>query len=313
MSRVQQLATAARSPVAKFHELRLKYWNADLDVVCCFEGADDIEFYLPHVRQQLGLRQERVGFVNCSGKGIVLNLWRQCLGIKWNLARIGFFVDRDLDDFISGNPTGRQLYVTDEYSIESNAVGDGFFNSVWQEVFRLSFDDARYLPWINAFREGREGLASILFPIFYIAVAVKRAGGGVDFDKLDMSDFYSVDSSGKVCGVIPRPSVDYSKVFLSRVSLSELRKARADLISAGDFRLWLRGKAALAFAILFLSRMKVVLGARGVPNRCKVRVHFNDDFAVSCLCARTQRPSTLSTFLDAWASLISADGLQPVG
>ncbi|NCT67868.1 MAG: DUF4435 domain-containing protein [Rhodanobacteraceae bacterium] len=312
MSRVADLAIAGRSPAAKFHELRLKYWNNDIDVVCCFEGGDDVEFYLPHVRQRLALHRERVDFLNCGGKGIVLTLLGWVKNMSWNLARLGFFVDRDLDDYLAGNLSSSQLYLTDCYSIESHVVDQDFFDNVWQDFFRLSMTDVRREVWKRAFYDGSRKLARLLFPMIYMAVAYKRSGGRVDFDQVKLDELIVISPVGDVGRRSRRhPSSSYSNVFFDATpSKSDIRAARYDL-SSEDYRSWLRGKFLLWYAVIFFSRMKAALGSRKEPSRAVVRFNFSADTAVGFLCSRVSVPQSLSTFLDDWAALIVYDGVAP--
>lgn len=311
MDRVQALASAARSPVAKFHELRLKYWNRDIEVISCFEGGDDISFYLPKIRSYLRIESDRLAFVNCGGKGIVVNLWGMCVAQKWNLNKIGFFVDRDLDDLLDGNPQSDQIYVTDFYSIESHSADRYFFDAVWQQTFRLALDDPRYQAWSTSFRQGLSKLSAELRVFFWLAVAYKRSGGGVDFDKITMSDYYRIGSGGAFLRASPAKSVDLSKAYLGNVRVSDVRSAKRDLAFTPDLN-WLRGKAVLEFAVAFFGQMKRELTARGTENRCKVRVHFNDDFAISLLCSHVDAPPTLIEFLGSWRGRIERFGVVPM-
>lgn len=304
MSRVDELASAARSPVAKLHELRLKYWNPNLAAVCCFEGNDDVSFYLPIVRSALSLPGRNIDFLTCGGKRVVIYLWRKAVDFGWNLSRLAFFVDRDLDDFIDGNPSGQQIYVTDYYSIESHAADESFFEAVWQQVFRLHLDDPRYQFWRNSFVSGLSNIASIAFPAFYLAVACKRAGGDVDFANVDFKRYYSIGEDGVVVRRRAAPKIDFSEVFIGRIELSEARRAMADLRSVGEVRVWLRGKDLLDFVVAFFAQMKSQLARRGIPGRAVVRVHFNQDFALALLCGHVEAPATLMGFLESWCARI---------
>lgn len=313
MSRVGVLAAAGRSAAAKFHELRLKYWNADLDVVCCFEGSDDIEFFMPNLRSELGLHHERVDFMNCGGKWIVVTLWGWALHKSWNMARLGFFVDRDLDDFLSGNPSGDQLYVSDYYSIESHVLDDDFFDSVWQDFFRLPLIDSRRTIWKSAYYLGAMEFAKAVLPISYMAVAHKRAGKRVDFNRVQLDGLFLISGDGSVGRLRKGRFSNYSAVFPDTApSSAEIRSARRELILA-DEKIWLRGKFAIWFAMQFFSRMKSVLSRKTEPNRAVVKTSFSVETSVTCLCGRASVPKSLHDFLRAWAALIVKDGVAPVG
>lgn len=313
MSRVTSLAAAGRSAAAKFHELRLKYWNPELDVTCCFEGKDDVEFYLPHVRRQLGLHDSRIDFVICGGKRVVLCMWKWAQEKLWNLARLGFFVDRDLDDYLNGNPSGPQLFITDHYSIESHIIDPNIFDHIWQDVFRLSITDSRRVYWRTAYYSGAQQLARLLLPVTCVAVAVKRRSGEVAFDRLRITELVTLSESLEVkrrrCGA----AFSYADVFLgAEPTLTEIRRARCDLQGA-TFESWVRGKFLLWYAMLFLSRMKMTLGSRLQTNRAIVRGDFNAETAMACLCGRMSVPDSLSRFLVQWSAAIVEGGLVPSG
>lgn len=313
MSRVSALAAAGRSPTAKFHELRLRYWNLDIDAICCLEGSDDVEFYLPHVRRELSLHSERIDFLVCAGKSVVLQLFQWCSDRMWNFARLGFFVDRDIDDYLAGNLHAIGLYLTDNYSIESHVVDDAFFDSVWQDSFRLSLLDGRRRQWQGAYYAGAQEFARLLRPLMYTALAAKRAGVGVDFDKVKIEDLISVSSSGDVRRRARSKGSDYSKVFIDcHLQLADIRAARLELTLV-TYAQWLRGKYLLWYSMTFFSRMKAALGAKGVERRAVVRTHFNEENGVACLCGRTAMPQSLEEFLGGWAFKIADEGVVATG
>lgn len=284
-----------------------------MDVVCCLEGSDDIEFYIPHVYRELGLHRNRIDFVNCGGKGTVLQLWEWTKERAWNLARVAFFVDRDFDDFLQGNPSGPQLYVTDYYSIESHVMDPDFFDSVWQDSFRLSTADVRYRGWKQAYYSGAISFGQILGFLLCTAIAAKKCGGLVDFNRVKVEELASISTDGHVERSRRKLSFSYSDVFAEPYpSRNDIREARAATAQV-DYRTWLRGKFLLWYSMAFLSRMKARLTARGEANRAVVRVHFNAETAVACLCSRAGVPASLKTFLDTWSLLIVANGLTPSG
>lgn len=311
MSRVDNLARIGRSSTAKFHELRLKYWTPDNDVICCFEGGDDVEFFLPHVRQKMV--EQSIDFLICEGKSTVLKLWDEATNRSWNLARIAFFVDRDLDDFINGNPQNSRVHVTQHYSFESHCLDEGFFQNVWQDLFRLSFADDRYPIWRDAYFEGATRFAKLLFPIFYVALATKKGRGDVDFDKIKLPDIVNISDTGFVRRVGKKERYNLNQVFPNGYPPRRaLRECREDLAKE-NFRVWLRGKFALWYAITFFARMKVALARRGQPNRASVKAIFNDENSISCLCSRAASPATVVTFLGNWLSEIEKNGTEAKG
>lgn len=311
MSRVNSLARIGRSYTAKFHEIRLKYWNPENQLICCFEGGEDVEFFLPHVRKKNA--QRKVDFLICEGKSIVLKIWREAIDKSWNLARLGFFVDRDLDDFLEGNPQSQCVHVTQYYSFESHALDESFFNNVWQDLFRLSLNDERFVDWKNAYFEGAENFAKLLFPIFYVALATKIEGGDVDFDEISLADVINISDTGLVRRVKKKERYKLAEIFPGAPpSRQSLRKSREEL-GKTEYRTWLRGKFLLWYSMRFLARMKASLGRRGQPYRANVTALFNDDSAVSCLCGRSDAPETLVVFLENWACEIERSGIEPKG
>ncbi|MGY3232976.1 hypothetical protein ACVWWJ_004460 [Luteibacter sp. HA06] len=313
MNRVDILIDAGRSAVAKFHELRLKYWNRDIDVICCFEGGDDQEFYLAHVRRDLGLHGSRVDVVNCAGKKTVLSMLRWSTEKAWNLARLGFFVDRDFDDFLQNGAESPQLYISDHYSIESHVVDDDYFANVWQDLFRLSVTDDRYAAWKSLYYSGAETFARLLKSVTHLALAAKLSGGSVDFERVRLNDLASLSPEGHVLRRTGHVSFSYADVVLgSQLSRESLRSARK-AVASSDYRKWLRGKFLLWYSTTFFARMKSVLGARGQLNRAVVRFHFSVNTAAFCLCSRATPPRSLIDFLRLWAARIVAEGLVPRG
>lgn len=311
MSRVNSLARVGRSYTAKFHGIRLKYWNPENHIICCFEGGEDVEFFLPHIRKKNS--QKKIDFLICDGKSNVLMLWGKAIDKSWNLARLGFFVDRDLDDFIKGNPQASCVHVTQYYSFESHALDESFFSNVWQDLFRLPLNDVRFEDWRNAYFKGAENFARLLFPIFYVALATKIEGGNVNFDKIKLADVINISDSGLVRRVKKKERYKLAEIFPSAPpSRKSLRKSREEL-GKTDYRMWLRGKFLLWYSMAFLTRMRESLAKRGQKNRANVTALFNDASAVSCLCGRSEAPETLEIFLENWVCEIERNGVEPKG
>lgn len=259
------------------------------------------------------MAQQNIDFLICEGKSTVLHLWNEAINRSWNLAKLAFFVDRDLDDFINGNPQAVCLHITQYYSFESHCLDEEFFQNVWQDLFRLSLADERYASWRHAYFEGAACFAKLLFPIFYIALAAKKDRGKVDFDKINLADVVNVSDAGLVRRVQKKQRYNLDHIFPDgRPPRRALREAREDLGKA-NFRIWLRGKFLLWYAITFFARMKMTLAKRGQPHRANVRALFTDDTAMSCLCSRAVAPATLVAFLRSWASEIDRYGIDAKG
>nr|WP_255618556.1 DUF4435 domain-containing protein [Xanthomonas sp. MWU16-30325] len=280
-----------------------------MDVICCVEGGEDLEFFLPHVQRELGLHRSRMDFVKCSGKSTVLTLWIWSVEKNWNLSRLGFFVDRDIDDFLDGNLSGAQLYVTDYYSIESHVIDEQVFDVFWQDIFHLSLSDERYGKWRQNFYIGADKLAEIMRKVSWLAIATKLAGGAVDFERINLSDYMKIIDEGQI---ISKGNVGIpTDAFMGfKPKFSHLKDANI-LMTRASYRSWLRGKFLLSYFITFMARMKAVLGERKVRDRVVVRLPFNADTAMSCLCGRASPPASLVSFLRSWSQLILNNGLLP--
>jgi hypothetical protein len=173
--------------------------------------------------------------------------------------------------------------------------------------------DARRGFWKSAYYASAERFADILFPICYTALAYKRAGGGVDFDRVKLEDLVTISQSGEVQRHARGTPQNYSMVFLgTKPSSAEVRAARLALKDA-DPKLWLRGKFAIWFSMTFFSRMKAVLGRKTEPSRAVVRASFNAETAITCLCGRASIPLSFKGFLRGWATSIVRDGVVPTG
>ena len=138
MSMIEIHADAlATGPVA-FHEFMLRYKKTAQVVYGLVEGKEDPMFYCGLIERYLPNGWE-VDLIKSGNKKNVLKAINAFDWHRYERKRIGFFVDRDLADFLGENVTVNDdnLYVTDNYSIENEAATFGVFKRIIGEVLNI--------------------------------------------------------------------------------------------------------------------------------------------------------------------------------
>lgn len=128
----------ATGPVA-YHEFLLCYKETAQEVYGIVEGKEDPMFYRGLIEKFLPAGWE-VELIKSGNKENVLTALNTFDWHRFEKKRIGFFVDRDLSFFLGENMTVNtsNLYITDNYSIESEAAIFGVFKRIIREIFNVT-------------------------------------------------------------------------------------------------------------------------------------------------------------------------------
>lgn len=140
MTMLQVHKDAINSKNTVYHEILLSYYNKNKTniVYGIVEGKEDPMFYRGIVEQQLPKGWE-LELVLAGCKDNVLRAVNAFDWTRFSPKRICFFVDRDLSDFmLDGTVCSENVYVTDNYSIENDAVNIGVLKRLLTEVFNIS-------------------------------------------------------------------------------------------------------------------------------------------------------------------------------
>lgn len=196
---LQVHADALNSVSAAYHEFLLRYKASSNTVYGIVEGKEDPMFYRGLIEGQLSEGWE----VELIPAGCKENVLRAADSFDWTRFspnRICFFVDRDLSDFISeGATSGENVYVTDNYSIESDAVNLGVLKRLLTEVLNIGdlrpaeseVIEQRFSSSLDFFQES-------MVPVMAQILLWRREGKSPCLNDIRPKDFF-IFVDGNVC------------------------------------------------------------------------------------------------------------------
>lgn len=137
MTMIEVHAHAVERISTAYHEFLLRYKADSRHVYGIVEGKDDPMFYKGLIEGRLP-EYWGVELVVAGGKEKVLKALRYFDWERFPVQRVCFFVDRDLSDFLNEDSIpANNLYITDNYAIENEAVSFDTFKRILEEVFGI--------------------------------------------------------------------------------------------------------------------------------------------------------------------------------
>jgi hypothetical protein len=170
MGMLEVHADALGSTNTTYHEF-LHYYKATARVVYGFvEGKDDPAFYRGFIENSLPSEWD-VELIRAGKKDKVLGALNSMDWLRFPKKRVCFFVDRDLSEFLGEQlPSGENLYITDNYSIENDVVTFRTMKRVLEEVLNITEFDQTEIRVIQELFESnldtfREVMVSVMSQI----------------------------------------------------------------------------------------------------------------------------------------------------
>lgn len=274
--RAQSLRDLARSRIALLHRLRLVANDENVGICLVSEGRTDLGFYGPMVRRVLS-RPGRIEPIPCGGKRYVSQLLNDAVAANEPLGRVLFCVDRDLDDYLAGQPQDHpRLFVTRPYSIESYTFDRGAVERIWTDAFHLAPQDPRLAVALASFERLDRVLTRALRPVSAIALLFRKAGADARLNCFEWSDFVRFEGADATVRVGAR-----LKLVRDAWKFTPLREARHSYVTQmreltwAQRATWRRGKFVLGAFAEWLRRLHEGLVASGVdgldrPSHCTI-------------------------------------------
>lgn len=236
----------------------------------------------------------------CEGKRGVLKLLKHVRDKYGYDKRILFFVDRDHDDFIVGNPNDPAVYVTDGYSFEADFVSPDSFRCVLTEIYKVDEEEAVIEEFTAAFASALDTFEKSLLPIMAWTIAVRRLGGDMNLNNAQLADLINiqdVESPSRKKGALRffhaacARSLSLKTPYLIRSVLRELASVSPHNVIRGKYLMW--------FFLKYLTQMRDRFRAAKAHGE---RAHFidlevNASNVVQLLSSRLKMPGTLQDFL----------------
>jgi hypothetical protein len=306
MSMLDIHAEALNSISAAYHEFLLRYKASAEIVYGIVEGKDDPMFYRGVIERSLPDGWE-VELISAGCKDNVIKATEAFDWKRFSPRRICFFVDRDLSDFMEDiSLTAENLYVTDNYSIENDAVNFGAFKRILEEALNIS----GLRPHESDAIEGRFGAALASFreamtPVMAQILVWRCEGKRPCLNDIRPKDFFifrdgTIELRNGFESALSRLQNAANCVGLSAATEAAVAEAEVRFQEKQGTERLIRGKYLLWFMVemaLEIHRSISSLVAR-FTSPPKVRISLGAGNAMVILAPRVRCPKSLNDFLN---------------
>lgn len=306
MTMLKVHADALNDVNVAYHEFLLNYKASANIVYGIVEGKEDPMFYIGLIEQQLPEGWE-VKLVTAGCKKNVLRAVDTFDWTRFSPKRICFFVDRDLSDFISEvTASAENLYVTDNYSIENDAVNIGVLKRLLTEVLNIS----NLRPAEGALIEQRFSSALAFFqesmvPIMVQILLWRRDGMRPCLNNICPKDFFifsdgNIKLKSEFALVYSRLQHASTCVNLQLSQSDELSNVEDEFRQRRGAERFIRGKYMLWFFVEFALEIHRSISslAPQFVRPPKMRISIGSKNAMVVLAPRVRCPSSLQRFLE---------------
>jgi hypothetical protein len=306
MTMLQVHADALNNVCIAYHEFLLHYKVNAKIVYGIVEGKEDPMFYRGLIERQLPNEWDIV----LIPAGCKDNVLRSINAFNWDRfpsKRICFFVDRDLSDFIAdGELSAENLYITDNYSIESDAINFGVLKRLLIEIFNitdlnpaeLTIIEQRFSSALTLFKQS-------MLPVMAQIILWRRDGKRPSLNDIQPKNYFIFKNGGIKLKTefelaLSRLQHVANSVNLQLSQQNELSTAEAEFCLKQGVEKFIRGKYMLWFLVEFATevhRSVSLLFSRFVESP-KVRISIGQKNAMVVLAPRVRCPESLNSFLE---------------
>lgn len=288
-----------------YHEFLLCY-KATARVVYGFvEGKDDPTFYRGFIENALP-SEWNVELIRAGKKDKVIGALDSLDWSRFSKKRICFFVDRDLSEFLGEQlPSGENLYVTDNYSIENDVVTFGTMKRVLEEVLNITEYDQNEIRVIQElFESNLDTFREVMTPVMSQILIWENNGEKAYLNNIKPETFIKfVDCN--LCLICeftsPISRVEYAAkcAKAKKATDEELTQAEVEFRDRKGLKRFIRGKYLMWFFIKFLLEIHT-----STPKFCakhskppKPKLPLCVDNSMSVIGPRVRCPDSLKSFI----------------
>lgn len=291
------LENEARTAVAAVHQFMESPYRYD-HVHLFVEGDHDGNYYAQHIRTLTNLP---VHHYICGGKKEVV-VANEILKESRTSEKLFFFVDRDHQDYVPGQPIPADVYVTDFYSFESNLVNADYVSRFLSERNNLPASNALHQTLVKAFDTIERSFCVAARPLIATILAVRSRNGKLNLNNLSLDKSFKMKSSGEFYRVR-----SFTKIALTSIVFDWGTTTRSDILrwtrrlSLSSRLNWMRGKYLFWMLFAYLKYISAGLAqARKAVGKRKGRIpacldnltaFAESTFALDC-------PASLGAILD---------------
>lgn len=305
MNMLQLHAAALQSPSTAYHEFLLKYKPNESIVYGFVEGKEDPMFYRGLIEQALPQGWE-IELIQAGNRNNVLQSHAGFDWSKFSRKRICFFVDRDLTEFVGEKSTpSDNIYITDGYSIENEALTFGTYRRLLEEVFNIAdigVQDAEKLR--HTFERNLAVFREALGPVMAEIILWRQAGLRPNLNNIDIRQIFEfVNGDARIKSAYATSDLRAAHAALC-VGLPQSPKAtrgasEANFLSFAQAERFIRGKYALWFLVESATKahesIQVLLPTFRLPPKVKISIGAKNAMVV--VAPRLRCPETLRAFI----------------
>ena len=298
-------ADALESSITTYHEF-LYYYREDDQIVYGFvEGKDDPSFYRGLIENYMP-GGWRVKLIRSGNRDKVLEILDEMDWSRFPKERVCFFVDRDLSEFLGGvSYSSENLYITDNYSIENDAVTFETMERVLEEVLNVTDLNPTEIEAIRRlFESNLKVFGEAMAPLMAQILLWNRAGVKVSLSNIEPKEFFifkvgRIELKQSYNSASSRISYAASRVCAQIASISEIDNAEIEFRRKLGIEKFIRGKYILWFFIQCALEIH-----QSIPHLCarhkvvpKAKVGLGVKNAIVIVAPRVRCPTSLKAFL----------------
>lgn len=184
-------ADAVGRPITAYHDFLQSYSTKSKMVYGFVEGNEDPMFYRGIIENLLP-SDWNVKLIPAGNRNKVLANYTDLDWTRFPLQRICFFIDRDLSNFTGDElPTYENLYITEKYAIENEAISASTFERVLQEVLNVTGASHKETETIlQLFHNNWEFFIDAMVPIMVQIIQWRRNGERPCLDDIDTKNLF---------------------------------------------------------------------------------------------------------------------------
>ncbi|MBU1221586.1 DUF4435 domain-containing protein [Myxococcota bacterium] len=287
----------------RFHEFITTY-QKDSQVIYAFcEGKDDLSFYRGAIESLLR-DNWTVQMWEVGGVDNVIELYSKLNWRNYKKFQIVFFIDRDLSEFTCFDlPKEKNIYITDNYSIENDVVNWNTCERILTEVLgfgSLSVDEKNTIK--DLFNKEHSNFIDQLVLIMAWIVEWRKCKQKACLNEIKMSHLFVIEHgklkiASNICQNVTeyihkQCSLTVNQQFNINQACTEFRKNdRHKKYTRGKYLLWFLTEFCLSIQRDYL---KILPSSSTKP---KNTTNFSHSNAIVLISSRYRIPQSLKQFL----------------
>lgn len=298
-------AQAIASQVDIYHTFLSKYPKKNNVVFGFVEGQTDPSFYKTYIETLLP-DDWILELTFVKGKKNVLKIYNEFDWKRFPRKRIAFFIDRDLSQILGErHPSGENLYITDNYSIENSVVSHATCKRVLEEIYNLHQASEDELETIlQKFDNQLECFFKLMIPVMAYISLWRSRGEKVNLNNIKMKKIFTFIDGNINLRAMYTNRAQLVEHFYRMCNVQNKNRSGVRLFenmfrNKDIYRKFVRGKYLIWFFSAFCEHchdncLHLCPSLDSVPPKI---VSLNDGNALAIIGQRARIPSSLRRFL----------------